>query len=80
MIDSATQKPIRVLFDAATGPYMKVTVAHLEQVRKVLEDNKISHWVSHHAISVDGRPMTTMIFIKKGTDPDRVQALFDAAA
>ena len=80
MIDSATHKPVRVLLDVATGPYIYVSVDHFDQVRKVLQDNNIPHWVDHIGISVDGRPMERLINIKKGSDPDRVQALLDAAA
>jgi hypothetical protein len=80
MIDSSTHKPIRVSSDGRSGPYLMVSVGQLDQVRKVLRDNDIPHWVDHHAISVDGRPAVAVVNLSKGSDPCRVQALLDAAA
>lgn len=77
MIDSSTRKPIRVLTDGTSGPYVMVPVDQLDQVRKLLHANDIPHWVDHHAVSVDGRPAVAVINLGKKTDPRRVQALLD---
>jgi hypothetical protein len=79
MIDSSTRKPIRVLMDEATGPYIWVSVKHLQQVSELLSRNGVSFWVDHHAVSVDGQPAVTVINVRRGTDPQQVQALLDAA-
>jgi hypothetical protein len=79
MTDTTTDRPIRVSVDEKSGPYIKVPVELLEKVRAVLLENEIPHWVEHIAISVDGAPAETVINIRRGTDPRRVQDLLDAA-
>jgi hypothetical protein len=80
MVDTGTEKPIRVQIDAVGGAYIKVSVNGLERLRKLLEDNAVRHWVDHYAVSVDGGPSMTMIYLHRKTDPTQVQALLDNAA
>jgi len=80
MIDSATHNHIKVSFDAATGPYIWVSVEQLDRLRKVLLEHDIRHWVDNYPVSVDGRPAMTKVYVRKGVDPDHVQRLLDAAA
>ena len=80
MTDTTTRRPIRVSVDAATGAYIDLPVASLERVRKVLVENDIPHWVDHLAISVDGRPPATVIYIDREIDSRRVQDLLDSVA
>jgi hypothetical protein len=80
MIDTATQKPIRVEVDPASGPYIRVSVNHLEQVRKLLTESGTSYWGDKLVISVNGRPAEATINLSKRSDPGRVQALLDAVA
>ena len=47
MTDTSTRKPIRVSLDAMSGPYIWVTVDHLEPLRQLLQGNNIPHWVDH---------------------------------
>lgn len=78
MTDTATQQPIRVS-DSEVGPYIDLPVASLEMVRNLLRENNIPHWVDHNAISVDGRPFTTMIYLGKAVNSRHVQELLDPA-
>ena len=80
MLDTDLGEPVRVLNDEATGPYIEVSVNQLELVRRLLTDHGVRFWVTHQAISVQGGPFTTTIYIRKGTDPARIQALLDQAA
>jgi hypothetical protein len=80
MIDSATHKPLKVSFDAATGPYIWVSVAQLDRLRQVLVQHDIRHWVDNYPVSVDGEPAVTKVYVRKGIDPVRVQTVLDAAA
>ena len=80
MVDPGTQKPFHVRTDALGEAYIKVSVNGLECLRKLLEDNAIRHWVDHHAVSVDGGPSMTVIWLHRKTDPTPVQALLDNAA
>lgn len=78
MNDTATRQPIRVS-EAASGPYIRLTVDSVEKVRKVLTENDIPHWVDNYPVSVDGQPAVTTININQKVDPRRVQDLLDAA-
>jgi hypothetical protein len=77
MIDSMTQKTIRVSTDGTAGPYIMVPVDQLEQVRHLLSSNDIPHWIDHNAISVDGRPAVAVINLGKKIDSRRIQTLLD---
>ena len=78
MTDTATQQPIRVS-DSLAGPYIRLPLASLERVRKLLLEHHIPHWVEHHAISVDGHPPVIVINLGKTVDSRHVQELLDAA-
>ena len=78
MTDTSNQKPIRVLTAGIWGSYMSIPFSQLEQVRELLREHEISHWVDHHAISVNGRPAMIVINLSRKTDPVRVQELLDA--
>jgi len=80
MVDTATHRSVQVSTDEASGPYIRVSLDQLEQVRQVLLDNKVAHWVEHTAISIDGRPAVVVINLGRGSDPGHVQALLDRAA
>ena len=80
MTDTATMQPIRVLVDEATGPYIKLPATQVDQVRAVLDAHEVRFWVSHFAISFEGNPARTSIYIKRGTDAHAVQTFLDAVA
>ncbi len=80
MTDPATQRPILVLLDSASEPYIRLSVEVLEKVRKLLVANEIPHWVDHYAISVDGQPARTTIYVGRKVDSRQLQELLDAAA
>jgi hypothetical protein len=79
MIDTATQKPVRVSGDLASGSYIRLSVDQLDHVRQLMVNNDIPHWVDHHTVSVDNGPAMTVINIGLRVNPNRVQALLDAA-
>ena len=80
MANSSNQKPFRVSTDGTSGSYIMVSLDQVEQVRKLLVDNGIQHWVDLYAISVDGRPAVVIVNLAKSSDPSRVQAILDVAA
>lgn len=80
MVDTATHRPVQVSTDEASGPYIRVSLSQLEQVRQVLTDNKVPHWIEHTAISIDGRPAVVVINLGRESDAGHVQALLDRAA
>ncbi len=77
MIDTTTDKPLSVSTDGGAGPYIMVPVAQLETVTALLDANQVSYWVDEEAISLDGKPEVTVINLKHGTDPARVQTVLD---
>ena len=79
MIDTVTQKPMRVLSVETASSYIIVPVVQLEKVCELLRVNDVPHWVSHHSISVDGRPPVVWVNLRLKVDPVRVQEFLDAA-
>lgn len=80
MTDAATKEPIRVSTDGATGPYIVVPADRLEQVRNLLDANRVRFWADHHAISIDGKPSVVVVNLGRGTDAGHVQTLLDTVA
>lgn len=79
MIDVTTRKPLSVSTDGTAGPYVMVPVSQLEEVRLLLEDRGIRHWIEENAISLNGAPEVAVIDLGRGADPDAVQAILDNA-
>ena len=65
MLDTALGKPVRVLDDEETGPYIMLSRKQLEPVRKLLTDNGIRFWVGHQVVSVDGEPAIVWMWIRQ---------------
>ena len=80
MNDLQTHKGIRVSADEPTGPYITVLVDQLDQVRRILDANRIRYWVDHLAISIDDQPAETVINVDIRHDARHVQAILDSAA
>ena len=78
MIDPGTEKPVRVLMDDETGPYIKLTLKAVDQVQQILNDHGVSFWVGHHWFSIDYKPADGYVWIHKKTDPVYVQTLLDS--
>ena len=77
MTDSSPRKHVRVS-TAGAWSHIMVTVDKLDEVRNILSENDIRHWVEHNTISIDGRPAVAFVNLDKRCDPIRVQALLDA--
>ena len=77
MIDTTTQKPLCVSTDGGAGPYIVVPVAQLDQVRTLLDVNKVSYWVDEEALSLDGKPEIIVINLARRSDPAMLQRLLD---
>jgi hypothetical protein len=80
MIDTTTRQPLLVSTDGDAGPYIIVPVAQLDNVRTLLEANKVSYWVDEEAISLDGKPEVAVINLAHGSNPATVQSLLDSIA
>jgi hypothetical protein len=80
MTDTATKTPIRVSIDGTAGPYIMVPTNQLDQVRNLLESNRVRFWVDHNAISIDGRVAVAVVNLGRDTDTRQVQTLLDTVA
>jgi hypothetical protein len=76
MIDTATNKPVRVK-DSTVGPYIDVSVKDLDAVRTVLTQNGIPFWTDHTTISVNGSPMMATIWVERTRNAEEVQRVLD---
>src|SRR5690349_5461393 len=77
MIDTSKGKRLVVSDDGAGGPYIKVPVNQLDEIRERLDRNGVDYWVDSMAISIDGRPARTVINLGLTGDAARVQAILD---
>jgi hypothetical protein len=80
MIDTSTKKPLYVSSDGDAGPYIMVPVQQIDDVRALLDANRIPYWVDENAISLDGQPEVTVINLGHGAGPATVQNILDDAA
>jgi hypothetical protein len=80
MIDVATKKPVQVRMALESGPYLDVSMAQLGKVREVLDAAGIKYWVDSSAVSVNGAPAMTYVWINQKADPQIIQARLDEAA
>jgi hypothetical protein len=78
MIDSATNKPIRVSAQVEELPYIIVSVQQLDHVTKLLDENSVRYWVAHNRVSIDNGPYMVWVNLRTGTDHRHVQTLLDA--
>ncbi len=78
MIDTTTRKRLRVSTDGEAGSYIMVPVEQLNQVRTLLDANKVSYWVDEEAISLDGKPEIAVINLDLRSEPATVQRLLDS--
>ena len=77
MIDTTTRQPLYVSTDGNAGPYIMVPVTQLNDVRTLLDGNKVAYWVDEEAISVDGKPEIAVINLGHGSNSEMVQRLLD---
>lgn len=77
MIDSQTQKPVKVTTSETAGSYIMVSLDQLARVRERLDQHKISYWADSHAISLDDKPAIVFINLGLSEDAKRVQEILD---
>lgn len=78
MTDATTKTPLRVSTEGTAGPYLRVPVSQLAEVRRLLDSRRISYWVGENAISLDGAPEVAVINLGRGGDAAAVQTVLDS--
>jgi hypothetical protein len=80
MIDTTTRQRLEVSTDWGWGAeaYIVLPLTQLDQVKALLDANKISYWVDEEVLSIDGKPEIAWINLEDGTNPARVQSLLDS--
>jgi hypothetical protein len=78
MIDTATQRPLRVSKYGTADPYIDVSVPQLDQVQQLLDDHNVRYSVDELVVSLDGGPEMAVIDLGPGGDASRVQSILDA--
>jgi len=79
MIDQMTQKPFEVRFSEGTAGFVRLPVAQLNEVCRVLDEKGFRYWVSESQYSMNGGPEWTSIQFSHSVDPRAVQSALDRA-
>lgn len=77
MTNTTTNKPLRVSTEGTAGPYIRLPLSQLDDVRRLLDSHGIFYWASENAISLNGAPEVTVINLGRGGDAVQVQAVLD---
>jgi hypothetical protein len=79
MTDIVTGKSIEVL-TSEVGPYVLLPASQIKDVERLLKDSNVRHWVDELAVSLNNGPYIGKIWLGRGGDAARVQALLDSFA
>jgi hypothetical protein len=77
MPDDQTEIPLRVLSNKIAGPYLRLPVAQLDQIRLRLDREAIPYRVDSHTLSIAGAPETTYVYFGPEGDAARIQAILN---
>ena len=77
MIDTQTNRSIRVSGDGDVGPYIMVPVPQLGAIRTLLDKHEVPYWVDAEAIRLNGTPAVAVVNLGRGILPDPIQRLLD---
>ena len=77
MIDSSTNKPLKVSSGGKASFYLRIPYSQVEKVRPHFDSHGINYWVSENVISFDGGPEIALIGLSHVTDPTTIQSILD---
>jgi hypothetical protein len=77
MTNQATGAKIRVAPDATVGPYIHLPFDQLDELKRVLDSHKIAYTVRENIISLEGGPFMSVVYLRRGTDAEALQAILD---
>ena len=80
MIDVVTKKPLRVLTVGPDAPpYIHLAFEQLDELRRVLDAHGVRYRPRENIISFDGGPEMIAVYLSRGEDAQRIQAILDGA-
>jgi hypothetical protein len=79
MIDTTTRAPLQVTTNGTAGPYIRLPLSQLDEVKRLLDAAHVSYWVRENAISMDGGPYVAVINLGREGNAAAVQAILDNA-
>jgi hypothetical protein len=79
MIDTANRRPLQVSTEGTAGPYIRLPLSQLDEVKRLLDARHVRYWVEEQAISFDGGPYMVVINLGREGDAAAVQAILDDA-
>ncbi|MDB5308217.1 MAG: hypothetical protein JWO38_2419 [Gemmataceae bacterium] len=79
MVDIATHKPLQVE-PSAGGPLLWVSVPQLDVLRPLLDQHRVTYWLSEGAASYGGGPYIAVVSFGRSGNAAQIQAVLDAAA
>ncbi|PKL77182.1 MAG: hypothetical protein CVV27_06445 [Candidatus Melainabacteria bacterium HGW-Melainabacteria-1] len=78
MIDAMTQDRLSVSNIGTAGPYIRVPVSQLNELRQLLDRHGISYSVDQNAISLNGKPEVTVVNLGRNANGQKVQEILDS--
>lgn len=79
MLDTVTQKPLRIGGVEGPRPYIRLAYAQVPEVRRVLDEHRIRYHVREDVMSFNGGPEIAYIDLGRGADVGAIQAVLDSA-
>ena len=80
MKDVATKQPLYVSTDGTAGPYIMVPYSQLDDLRRLLDQNRVRYSVDEDVISLNGEPEVALVNLGRGGDAKSVQKILDSIA
>jgi hypothetical protein len=77
MIDTRTQKPIRVTINRMAAPHISLPLSQLDEIRALLDRHGVDYWPDSIAVSIDGKPLVVVVNLGRKVDVDFVQSILD---
>jgi hypothetical protein len=77
MLDPVSQKPVMLYLGERGGGFFRVARTRLDEVRQLLDQHAVPHWVYPIAISQDGGPQTMHVTLSVKANMQLVQQLLD---
>lgn len=79
MTNATTQHPLQVSNVGTAGPYLRIPLTQLDDIKQLLDSKHIHYWVAEHAISLDDGPYFIIINFGRGADAAAIQSVLGGA-